>query len=104
MYIYVYIFFPYIFSETQRNKKNAVQTTKFGVVPLRKVPYVHVSHCHYSRKLNDIYTQNYAKIMIHISILRKSKKNMDFIGLTILFWPLNRDNHYRRSNHACIFV
>ena len=50
-----YIFFPYIFSETQRNKKNAVQTTKFGVVPPRKVPYVHVSHGHYSRKLNDIY-------------------------------------------------
>ena len=56
MFIYVYIFFHYIFAETERNKKKAVQTTKFGVVPPRKVPYVHVSDGNCDGKMNDIFT------------------------------------------------
>ena len=63
MYIYVrvnisiYIFFSNLFWETQRNKKNVVQPTKFGVKPAREVPYVHVSHCNCPGKMHDIYTQ-----------------------------------------------
>ena len=45
--------------------------------------------------LNSLYT---------FLVLEKKKKNMDFKGLTILFWPLTWDNRYSRGNHACIFV
>ena len=56
VYMYIYIFFPYIFLETHRKKKNAAKTTKFGVVPSRKVPYVHVSHGNCAGKMHNIFT------------------------------------------------
>ena len=87
--MYISIFIPYIFLETRRKMKNAVKTTKFRVVPPRKVPYVHVSHGNCDRKMNDIYTSNYAKIIVHISIFRKSNFFLNFVGLNILFWPLS---------------
>ena len=48
--------FLYIFLETRRKMKNAVKTTNFGVVPARKVPYVHVSHGNCNGKMTDIFT------------------------------------------------
>ena len=77
--------FNALFCETQRNKKNAVKTTKFRVVPSRKVPYVHVSHCNCGRQMNDIYTENYAKIILHISILIILKNKLILYCKTYLF-------------------
>ena len=54
--MYISIFIPYIFLETRRKMKNAVKTTKFRVVPPRKVPYVHVSHGNCNGKMTDIFT------------------------------------------------
>ena len=48
--------FPYIFLDIHRKKKNAAKTTKFGVVPSRKVPYVHVSNGNCAGKMHDIFT------------------------------------------------
>ena len=63
--MYISIFIPYIFLETRRKMKNAVKTTKFRVVPPRKVPYVHVLHGNCDGKMNDIYTLNYVKIIVY---------------------------------------
>ena len=102
--MYISIFITYIFLETSRKMKNAVKTTKFRVVPPRKVPYVHVSHGNCDGKMNDIYTSNYVKIIAHISIFRKSNFFLNFVGLNILFLPLSRDNPRSSGNSAYVLV
>ena len=54
--MYISIFFFIYSLKHWRKMKNAVKTTNFGVVPARKVPYVHVSHGNCNGKMTDIFT------------------------------------------------